>query len=272
MIQIRPTAPATWHIRWLVRLVARVAGGVAAIGLLPAFSALAGTVGIVESAHSQPGTSSTPARLGAVRRDAPKAAPTTGPTAVGRAPGLVASRGSASRRTGVASAHGARSATTRASSTRTTVPDVYASDASAPVAWAASGGVVRGPPTCPVALVVAAESGGAGTAVEPMWAQAPNDGFLGGWRTTETLQPGTLIDRYGAETGRFFSPAGTSLEARALPWGQGPLNGYEVLKPFDVQGGIVAPAFGQAGLGVQYMSPQTVADLIEGGFIKPVAP
>ncbi|MGI8662553.1 MAG: TNT domain-containing protein [Acidimicrobiales bacterium] len=125
----------------------------------------------------------------------------------------------------------------------------------------------------PFVLVVAAEGGsGVGTSLEPMWAQAPNNGFLGGWSTTETLQPGTLIDRYGAETGRFFSPAGTDLAARALPTGAGPLNGYEVLKAFDVQGGIVGPAFGQPGLGIQYMSPQTVADLIEGGFIKPVAP
>jgi hypothetical protein len=120
---------------------------------------------------------------------------------------------------------------------------------------------------------VAAEGGSAaGTSLEPLWAQAPNDGFLGGWSTPETLQPGTVIDRYGAETGRFFSPEGTSLEARSLPPGSGPYSAYEVLKPLDVQGGIAAPAFGQSGLGVQYMSSQTVADLIEGGFIKPVDP
>lgn len=105
-----------------------------------------------------------------------------------------------------------------------------------------------------------------------MWAQAPNNGFLGGWITTETLQPGAVIDRYGAETGRFFSPQGTPFGARALPAGSGPYNAYQVLKPFDVQGGIAGPAFGEPGLGVQYMSSQTVADLIEGGFIKPVGP
>jgi hypothetical protein len=110
-----------------------------------------------------------------------------------------------------------------------------------------------------------------GTAIEPMWAQAPHKGFLGGWSQPETLQPGTIIDRYGAETGRFFSPAGTSFEARALPAGSGPLNAYEVLSPLEVQGGIVAPAFGQPGLGIQYMSSQPAADLIEAGVIKPVA-
>ena len=112
----------------------------------------------------------------------------------------------------------------------------------------------------------------AGTALEPRWAQAPNNGFLGGWSTTETLQPGTLIDRYGAETGRFFSPAGTSLEARALPPGSGPLNAYEVLKAVEVQGGIAAPAFGQPGIGIRYMAPQTVAELIDDGFIKLATP
>jgi hypothetical protein len=45
-----------------------------------------------------------------------------------------------------------------------------------------------------------------------------------------------------------------------------------VLKPFNVQGGIAAPAFNQPGLGVQYMARQPVADLIEGGFLKPIGP
>ncbi|MCP4966154.1 MAG: TNT domain-containing protein [bacterium] len=64
-----------------------------------------------------------------------------------------------------------------------------------------------------------------------MWAQAPSRGFLGGWSRADTLKPGTVIDRYGGETGRFFSPQGTPLDARALPTGSGPLNTYEVLKP-----------------------------------------
>lgn len=119
---------------------------------------------------------------------------------------------------------------------------------------------------------VATNTARPGVAIEPMWAQAPNRGFLGGWSNSETLSPGTVIDRYGGDTGRFFSPAGTPFEARALPAGSGPLNSFEVLKPFDVQGGIVAPAFGQPGLGVQYASSQTVADLIEAGIIKPVTP
>ena len=120
------------------------------------------------------------------------------------------------------------------------------------------------------AVVLVAPRTTPSTAIEPMWAQAPNRGFLGGWSRPDTLKPGAVIDRYGGETGRFFSPQGTPLEARALPTGSGPLNTYEVLKPLDVQGGIVAPAFGQPGLGVQYMTDLPVADLIEQGFLKPV--
>lgn len=86
----------------------------------------------------------------------------------------------------------------------------------------------RGSATTPCRRSVAAEAV-PGSAIESMWAQAPNKGFLGGWSKAETLQPGTLIDRYGGETGRFFSPAGTPLDARALPAGSGSLNTYEVL-------------------------------------------
>ncbi len=87
-----------------------------------------------------------------------------------------------------------------------------------------------------------------GTAIEPMWAQAPNRGFLGGWSRADTLEAVTVIDRYGGETGRFFSPQGTPLDARSLPTGAGPLNTYEVLKPLDVQGGVVAPRSGSPAL------------------------
>jgi hypothetical protein len=93
---------------------------------------------------------------------------------------------------------------------------------------------------------------------------------LGGWSQSETIRPGTVLDRYGNDAGRFFSPAGTPFEARALPAGSGPLQRYEVLRPLEVQAGVVAPAFGQPGLGIQYMSSQTVADLIEAGFLKAV--
>ncbi|MBX3440755.1 MAG: glycohydrolase toxin TNT-related protein [Planctomyces sp.] len=46
----------------------------------------------------------------------------------------------------------------------------------------------------------------------------PNRGFSGA-PVAETLQPGTLIDRFGLDTGRFASPAGTPVPMRSLPYG-----------------------------------------------------
>jgi hypothetical protein len=45
----------------------------------------------------------------------------------------------------------------------------------------------------------------------------PNDGCVG-VEAAETLQPGTMIDRYGSENGSYFASQGTSYAARALPY------------------------------------------------------
>lgn len=99
----------------------------------------------------------------------------------------------------------------------------------------------------------------------------PNiNGFQNGEFQTETLQPGTIIDRYGdTKRGRFFSPYGTSLEARALPpqATQSPYTAYRVLKPFEVKSGQIAPWFDQPGEGIQYLSDLTVEELFMGGYI-----
>ena len=102
----------------------------------------------------------------------------------------------------------------------------------------------------------------------------PNiNGFQNGEFQTETLQPGTIIDRYGdTKRGRFFSPYGTSLEARALPpqATQSPYTAYRVLKPFEVKSGQIAPWFDQPGEGIQYLSDLTVDELKRGTFIEPI--
>jgi len=79
-----------------------------------------------------------------------------------------------------------------------------------------------------------------------MCAQALDRGFLGGWSRRDTLKPGTVIDRYGAERS-ILLPARVS--ARCA-------------------GGSIAPAFGQPRLGVQHVTDLPVADLIEQGFLK----
>jgi hypothetical protein len=50
---------------------------------------------------------------------------------------------------------------------------------------------------------------------------------------------------------------------RALPPGatDRPYNVYEVVNPFEVRSGTVAPWFGQLGLGTQYELPDSVANL-----------
>ena len=82
----------------------------------------------------------------------------------------------------------------------------------------------------------------------------PHNGNLGGISTPTELQPGANIDRYGAETGSFLSPAGTPFEERALRPGtnQLDLNEYTVEKPIPVNEGEAAPWFGEPGGGVQY--------------------
>jgi RHS repeat-associated protein len=98
------------------------------------------------------------------------------------------------------------------------------------------------------------------------------NGFIGATSQT-TLQAGQVIDRYGGSAAsRFFSPAGTPAAARALPPGtaaQG-LRSFEVLKPFGVEAGQVAPAFNQIGLGMQYRSSMTLGELIDGGYLREI--
>jgi RHS repeat-associated protein len=99
----------------------------------------------------------------------------------------------------------------------------------------------------------------------------PNRGFFG-TAIKQTLKPGTRIDRFGHEGGTFVSPVGTPLPMRALPPGAGarPYSVYEVVKPIEVNAGRSAPWFDQIGLGTQFELPESVADLIEQGFLKAV--
>ena len=87
-----------------------------------------------------------------------------------------------------------------------------------------------------------------------------------------TLQPGTMVDRYGPCSGEFVSPQGVSAAARSLPPGvvNSPLNAYQVLKPFEVYGGPAVPAFNQPGGGMQYDLGQSVDDLIKQGYLGEV--
>jgi RHS repeat-associated protein len=100
----------------------------------------------------------------------------------------------------------------------------------------------------------------------------PNDGFL--FYEKVTLQPGTIIDRYGAPTGRFTAPYGTPFEMRSMPPKDinKELHVYEVLKPLEVKAGPALPWFGQPGLGTQYEFPRNIQRLAAEGYLREISP
>lgn len=99
---------------------------------------------------------------------------------------------------------------------------------------------------------------------------APNNGFKGA-PTDQVLQPGTVLDRFGENGGRFLSPAGTPFDARALSPDSlsAPYKAFEVLRPLPVQAGEIAPVFGMPGGGTQFFTGGArVSDLIRDGFLR----
>ena len=94
-----------------------------------------------------------------------------------------------------------------------------------------------------------------------------------------TLVVGTRLDRFGSEYGKYMSPEGVPYELRSLP----PTNldtadpaypfnyhVYEVTKELVVQAGPTAPWFEQMGLSLQFVVPDTVLNLVNGGFLARV--
>ena len=99
-----------------------------------------------------------------------------------------------------------------------------------------------------------------------------NNGAVPGTEKKIYLMAGDKIDRFGGKKGKFFSPTGTPMEMRALPY-DADLSQYrqfEVVKPFEVGASTIAPAFGNIGLGTQYRSSVSVDVLLKKGIIKQV--
>jgi len=96
------------------------------------------------------------------------------------------------------------------------------------------------------------------------WRYPPDSGFVIFDGKPEefplTLKPGVPLDRYGSLYGSFLAPDGTPYSERSIPpssLDDSPgftcnYHAYKVLKAFEVEGGPVAPAFGQPGYGLQY--------------------
>jgi len=99
----------------------------------------------------------------------------------------------------------------------------------------------------------------------PGWIYPPDNGYVIApdgkpIEITQSLTPGTDIDRYGSEYGSFLAPAGLSYTSRSIPPSSLDSNpaascnyhDYRVEKPFKVDAGPIAPWFGQRGYGWQY--------------------
>ncbi|MFU0912327.1 glycohydrolase toxin TNT-related protein [Kluyvera intermedia] len=100
----------------------------------------------------------------------------------------------------------------------------------------------------------------------------PNNGAFG---TVEnvTLKPGMEIDRYGYPRGKYLSPVNTPYSMRALPLGtnESPYTVYKVMKPIEnVSKSIIAPWFGEMGMGTQYKLDNSVQSYLDSGHLKKV--
>lgn len=99
-----------------------------------------------------------------------------------------------------------------------------------------------------------------------------NAGFASSSR--QTVQPGTILDRYGNPSGRFLGEPGTSISQRGMAQGTEAMSytKYKVVKPFDAQVGPAAPVpdFGATGGAPQYLTGKSVQWLLDNGYLEVV--
>ncbi|MBT6117379.1 MAG: TNT domain-containing protein [Rhodospirillaceae bacterium] len=94
----------------------------------------------------------------------------------------------------------------------------------------------------------------------------PDNGFAG-VAAPIVLPAGVLLDRFGGETGRFFSPKGAAFAARALPTvcAALPYTSYRVAAPLPVWIGRAAAWFDEPGGATQVQTDATAAQLVADG-------
>jgi len=97
-----------------------------------------------------------------------------------------------------------------------------------------------------------------------------NAGFASS--TKKRIKPGTILDRYGSETGRFLGEPGATVSQRGMAQGTEklPYTRYRVVKPFDAQVGPAAPvpSFGASGGSPQILPTKTVKQLVDEEFLE----
>lgn len=96
----------------------------------------------------------------------------------------------------------------------------------------------------------------------------PEDGFQGAPMAI-VLPAGVLLDRFGADSGRFLSPKGAAFKARALPsvCANLPYSVFRVASPLPVWIGRATPWFGEPGGATQVQTDATVAQLLADGVL-----
>ncbi len=111
---------------------------------------------------------------------------------------------------------------------------------------------------------------------------ADRDGFdifniekNGYYKIEVELPYGTIIIRYGNETGRFSAPKGTKYEELALPYVKETVeyNEYKIIADRAkvmciVEKGKVAPGFGSNGGAIQYMHPMSMIELMRKNILE----
>ena len=105
----------------------------------------------------------------------------------------------------------------------------------------------------------------------PKWLVWPDDDGCADTPRTIILQPGTTIDRYGDNKGRFFAEPGTPFPARSLPYDESGTRYtvYVVRQPLAVEACRIRPWFDQAGGGTQFKSAAPAVSLLTDGIIAP---
>lgn len=99
----------------------------------------------------------------------------------------------------------------------------------------------------------------------------PNDGFASEGSYL-VLPAGVLLDRFGSEHGRFFSPKGAGFGARALPTVCANLtySVYRVATPLPVKIGGAAPWFDEPGGATQVRTDASAGQLVADGVLRRV--
>jgi hypothetical protein len=88
------------------------------------------------------------------------------------------------------------------------------------------------------------------------------------------LETGLLLDRFGSEYGKFLGAVGgpyvllsTNLNAPSNDPYAINYHVHKVAKPFVVVAGPIAGAFGQQGLGTQFVTPDSIQSVVKGCFL-----